>query len=47
MAMRFAEYSGTKCPECHLTSVAEAILRLRVDDAGTAVSDLVKREAAC
>ena len=42
MAMRFAEYSGTKC---HLTSVTGAILSLRVDDAGAAVSDLVSREA--
>jgi hypothetical protein len=46
MAMRFAEYSGTKCTECHLTSVTEAILSLRVDDAGAAVSDLVTREAS-
>jgi hypothetical protein len=46
MAVRFAEYSGTKCPECHLTTVAEAILRLRVDDAGAAVSDFVTREAS-
>jgi hypothetical protein len=46
MAMRFAEYSGTKCTQCHLTSVTDAILSLRVDDAGAAVSDLATREAS-
>ena len=46
MAMRFAECSGTKCTECHLTSVTDAILSLRVDDAGAAVSDIVNREAS-
>jgi hypothetical protein len=45
MAMRFAEYSGTKCTECHLTSVTDTILSLRVDDADAAPSATV-REAS-
>jgi hypothetical protein len=45
MAMRFAEYSGTKCTECHLISLSEAILALRVDDADAAPSATV-REAS-
>ena len=28
MAMRFAEYSGTKCTDCHLISLSDAILAL-------------------
>ncbi|MGH4010645.1 MAG: hypothetical protein ACRDTH_21205 [Pseudonocardiaceae bacterium] len=46
MATRFAEYSGRKCPECHLTYLTEAILSLRMDDTGVAVSDLVNRDAS-
>jgi hypothetical protein len=42
MAMRFAEYSGTKCTDCHLTSVTDAILSLRVDDADAAPSATVR-----
>jgi hypothetical protein len=39
MAMRFAEVSARKCTDCHLISLSDAILSLRVDDAGAAVSD--------
>jgi hypothetical protein len=45
MAMRFEECSGTKCTDCHLMSLSEAILSLRVDDADAAPSATV-REAS-
>ena len=45
-AMRFAEVSARKCTHCHLMSLSDAILSLRVDDAGAAVSDLVTSEAS-
>jgi hypothetical protein len=45
MAVRFAEFFGTKCTDCHLTSVTDAILSLRVDDADAAPSATV-REAS-
>ena len=46
MAMRSAESSARKCTDCHLLSLSDAILRLRVDDTGAADSDLVTREAS-
>ena len=45
MAMRFAEFSSTKCTPCHLMSLSDAILSLRVDDADAAPSATV-REAS-
>ena len=43
--MRFAEVSARKCTDCHLMSLSDAILSLRVDDADAAPSATV-REAS-
>jgi hypothetical protein len=45
MSMRFAEVSARKCTDCHLMSLSDAILSLRVDDADAAPSATV-REAS-
>jgi hypothetical protein len=43
--MRFAAFSARKCTDCHLMSLSDAILSLRVDDADAAPSATV-REAS-
>ena len=44
-AIRFTQVSARKCSECHLMSLSDAILALRVDDADAAPSATV-REAS-
>ena len=44
-AIQFAQLSARKCTECHLMSLSDAILSLRVDDADAAPSATV-REAS-
>ena len=45
MTMRFAEATARKCTDCHLMSLSDAILSMRVDNADAAPSATI-REAA-